>query len=94
MTERTLEKDSREFKKLEWIASCLAFESKHNAEYKVEDVYLDYGADWVWTTIVRHGYMECQVLSPRQWKMIMDAETMADLINAVDDIRNGEYFSD
>ena len=94
MTERTLTKDSREYKKLECVALYLELTSKHKAEYKVEDTYLDYGADWVWTTIVRHGYMECQILSPRQWKIIMEIETGHDLVKVAEDIRNGEYFSD
>ena len=94
MKECILPKDSRERKKLEWIAASLALESKHNAEYKVEDVYLDFGAGWLWTTIVRHGYRECQILDPREWHMIMDAESLADLIKAVDFIRHGEYFGD
>lgn len=95
MTEQTLKMDSREFKKLECVARMLELESKHNAEYEVRDVYFDYGANWMWTTIVRtHDWMECQVLSPRQWRMIMDCETGADLVKVVDDIRNGEYFND
>lgn len=94
MNEGILVRDSREWKKLEWIAASLELESKHNAEYKVANVYLDLGAGWMWTTIVRHGYRECQILNPREWHMIMDAESLADLIKAVDFIRHGEYFGD
>lgn len=94
MTERIINKNEPEYFKLQIVALALETASRHYAEYKVEDIYLDYGQNWKWTTIVRRGYRACQVLSPRQWKEIMEAETVTELKAIVEEIRNGEYFGD
>lgn len=64
--ETTFEPDTEEYKRLEEIAKKMTELSPNKQTYKVEDVYLDYGQDWMWTTIVNveRGY---QILSPRDW---------------------------
>lgn len=94
MTERTIHVMEKAYTKLEVVAKALEFLSPNNAKYVVQDVYLDFGLDWMWTTIVRRGYRECQVLSPRDWQNIMKADSLEELFNCVDDIRNGTYFTD
>lgn len=94
MTECTLERGTPEYQKLEAVAKILEILSPHRAAYVVRDVYLDFGSNWMWTTICREGYRECQILSPRDWKQIMFCETAQDIADAVQDIRNGDYFGD
>lgn len=91
---RTIRNDEPEFKKLVAVAKLLEAFSPNNAKYEVSDVYFDYGLNWMWTTICRREYRECQVLCPRDWEMIMIAQTPADLIYVVDLIRNDKYFGD
>ena len=94
MGERTLRVDEPEYKKLKAVAAALEMLSKHSAQYVVRDVYLDFGQNWMWTTICREGYRECQILSPRDWRDVMVIETADDLALVVDHIRNDEYFND
>lgn len=94
MTERTLERGSMEYKKLTAVANLLELFSPNHARYVVEDVYLDFGQDWMWTTIVRKDFRECQILSPRQWQDIMLANSPQAIVNRVEDIRNDKYFMD
>ena len=95
MTEQILEKGSREYTKLEIIASELTYHSKHGYQYKVEDTYLDFGQNWKWTTICRDSdWGGVQVLSPREWKEIMDAVDLNALQLVYDSIVNDKYFSD
>lgn len=91
----TFKMGSEEYKKLELVAGLLEFSSPNNAKYVVEDVYLDYGQGWMWTTICRKGYRECQVLNPRDWdNIIFNSTTIEDLVACVKEIRNDKYFGD
>ena len=92
--ERTLNVNEKAYKNMIAVAKMLEAFSKHEAEYMVQDVYLDFGQDWMWTTICRRGYMECQVLCPRDWKVIVNATTVQELSDVVEVIRNGEFFND
>ena len=92
--ERIIRNMEKDYKKLEMVAEMLQMMSPNNATYKVEDVYLDFGQDWMWTTICRYGFRECQVLSPREWKEIMIAETPQELAKIAEEIRNDKYFGD
>ena len=94
MTERVIRETEPEYKKLQMVAKMLTYDSVHNAAYTVEDVYLDHGQDWMWTTICRVGYRECQVLSPREWKEIMSSNSLEELLQCVRYIQNDEYFGD
>lgn len=82
------------YNKLNAVASVLTACSKSNATYVVRDVYYDLGLDWMWTTICREGYRDCQILSPRQWEDIILADSVDDLFKCVNDIRHGKWFCD
>lgn len=94
MDERILSKSEIEYSKLETVARMLESKSPNKAQYVLEDVYLDFGANWMWTTIIRKGYRECQVLSPREWEDIMLADSFTELEQITDDIRNDKWFGD
>lgn len=96
MTERVLRPfaDANLYNRFEAVASILTAYSPHNAIYMVENVYLDYDQDWKWTTIVRHGYNECQILYPRDWQRIIEADTMEKLFDIVKDLVNDKYSLD
>ena len=95
MTERTLEKGTREYAKLEAVASLLTATSKHGRKYVVEDTYLDYGQDWMWTTITYEGeWCGVQILCPREWQEIMLADSIAELARIAEEIKNGKYHND
>ena len=58
--------------------------------YRMEDVYLDAGQDWVWTTIVQNGgWASTQILNPKQWLDIVNGKPTDEIVK---DIRSGEYF--
>lgn len=92
MTERVLNPvtDANLYNRFKAIASILTTYSPHNAIYVVEDVYLDYGQNWAWTTIVRKGYNECQILYPRDWQNIMEADTPEKLYKIIKDLMNDD----
>lgn len=96
MTERVLRPfaDANLYNRFEAIASILTAYSPHNATYVVEVVYLDYDQDWKWTTIVRKGYNECQILYPRDWQRVIEADTMEKLFDIVKDLINDKYSLD
>ena len=93
MTERILKPfaDANLYNRFGAIASILTAYSPHNAFYVVENVYLDYDQDWKWTTIVRKGYNECQILYPKDWQRIIEADTMEKLYEIINDLMNDEY---
>lgn len=82
------------YKNLLAVAQMLEAVSPNNAYYVVSDIYFDCGQDWMWTTICRMGYMDCQVLNPREWEMICLADSLEDLYNAANEVKNGKYFND
>ena len=88
---RVIEKGTEEYKRLEAIAAMLEAVSPNEAKYVVEDVYFDYGQNWMWTTICRRGYSECQILDPVQWEYIILSKGLNTLLNAAEDIRNDKY---
>lgn len=94
MTERTLWNDEKAYKNMVAIAKMLEATSKHDAQYIVKDVYLDIGQDWMWTTICRRGYLECQVLCPRDWKRIVSADSIKELAEVAEVIKTDKYFGD
>lgn len=94
MNPRVFEWRTRQYKNLEAVAKMLEALSPNEAIYEVENVFFDFGQNWMWTTIVRYRHMECQVLTPKEWNEVISAETVEDLANAVNDIRNGDWFGD
>lgn len=94
MKKRILKSEEREYKNLVAAAALLEAVSKNNATYVVRDVYLDLGQGWMWTTICREGFRECQVLSPRDWEEIVTASTVQEIADAVDYVMSDKYFGD
>lgn len=94
MIERVLNPNSKEdenlYIRMEAVASILTAYSPHNAIYKVENVYFDIGQNWMWTTIVRYRYNECQILYPRDWQNIMEADTPEKLYKVIKDLMNDD----
>lgn len=89
--ERVLDPESEEHKKFEKIvdllneANIIYTSGRHNGErayFYVDDVYLDFGLDWKWTTIVREDNV--QVLSPADWlSIINDESTPEEIVNKI-----------
>lgn len=92
--ERTLLSSEQAYKNMEAVAQMLQAFSKNGAQYILKDVYLDFGQRWMWTTIVRRGYRECQILCPRDWQAIERATSPQELAEVVEVIRNDKYFGD
>lgn len=92
--ERILKSEEQGYKNLVASAKIMEAFSTHDARYIVQDVYLDLGQDWMWTTICRRGHFECQVLSPRDWREIVLATSPEELAEAVRNVMNGKYYND
>ena len=84
----------QEYQNLIAVAAVLQATSKHKARYTVEDVYFDFGQNLFWTTVVREGWVGCQVFSPKLWEEVCKAKTVNDLFNCVNEIKGGKYFDD
>lgn len=91
---RILNKEEAEYKNIVAAAKIMEAMSKHNAKYVVEDVYMDMGQNWMFTTICRRGHFECQVLYPRDWINIVSAETVDELTDAVKVAMSDPYWND
>ena len=100
MNPRTVKIGSDEERKLTAVAKMLKAVSPNNYDYEVENVYFDYGQNWMWTTIICHNYLETgtlsswQAVSPRQWSNILEAETVNELCKVTNEIRDGKFFMD
>ena len=94
MNPKVIEKGTQEYKNLQAVAAMLEAVSPNEAKYVVEDVYFDYGQDWMWTTICRRGYSECQVLNPREWEYILACRGIDTLAKAAKAVIDDEYFGD
>lgn len=61
-----------ERKQLEKVASLLTQRSPRGYSYYVDEVYFDYGQDWMWTTILcDDGDWGYQALCPREQEEIL-----------------------
>ena len=76
------------------VADRLTQISPNHAIYTVEDTYLDYGRGWKWTNIIRRGYMDCQVLTPKQWEDVLTCNSFSDLDIVIQEIIDYPYFMD
>lgn len=96
MQPEVITRSEPEYKNLKMVAAMLEYESSNNSHYEVEDVYFDYGQDWMWTTITRRGgkWGGVQVLNPRQWEDIILANSLGELVEITHEIRHGKYFNE
>lgn len=83
--------------RLELVASILTKESGKGRKYEVKDTWMDYGAQIAWTTIIytdpddNYGV---QILSPKEWADLLNAENDDEINQVIDGITSGEYWSD
>ena len=94
MNPKVIKRSDRAYENLLAVAAVLQATSKNKAKYIVRDVYFDLGQNWMWTTICREGYRDCQILSPRQWEEIILSTTASDIFECVKDIQEDKYFND
>lgn len=93
--ERTLARSESAYKNISAVAAMLTAFSPNGYEYKVENVYLDFGQNWMWTTITRESkWGGVQVLNPREWGEVTTADSPEALGKIVSAIMAGEYFND
>lgn len=86
-----LSRDSDEYYRLEMFAKMLNRDSPNKHYYHLQNVYLDAGQGWIWTTISDET-AGCQVLSPRDWLEIINEERS--LIDIENDFFNDKYCQD
>ena len=98
---RKLSQDEKGYKNLDAVARMLEASSANGYHYWVDDCYFDYGQDWWWSTILcrrvdreNNRIDSWQVLSPRQWKLVVGADGLDDLVEAIKDIKADKYFHD
>ena len=83
--------------RLELVASILTKESGKGRKYEVKDTWMDYGSQLAWTTIIytdpddNYGV---QILSPKEWADLLNAEDDDELNQVIDQITSSEYWSD
>ena len=87
MNPKVVERNSKEWRNLQAVAKLLEAESPNDAVYEVENVYFDFGQNWMWTTIVRYRFKECQILNPRDWGDILLSSGIIELADVAERIR-------
>ena len=85
----TLKITSKEYKRLNAIASILEALSPNNATYFVSECYFNTEERQLWTNIVRRNFKEGQLL-----EKAMNADTLEKIIEIVNEIREDPLFSD
>ena len=91
--ETVLTPNMPEYKYIEAVTNQLNELSNGKVQYYIDDVYLDAGQDWMWTTIIAKSKSNLahtwQVLSPKQWLDIVNGKPTDEVVK---EIRSGEYF--
>lgn len=93
------EEEKQAYKNMVAVAAMLTALSTNNRTYILSDVYFDFGARIMWTTISRRAtqkdlWGDVQILSPKNWERIVTAKTAQDLADVVEVIRNDKYFKE
>lgn len=68
--EKLLDPDSIEYYRLKDFCDRLTRKSPNNHEYAIRELYMDFGANIKWTTII-DDTVGCQVLTPGLWLAIV-----------------------
>ena len=91
-----LHHSSHGYTALEFAAAALTFASPGHVRYKVQDVYFDYGQNWMWTTIVaeRPNGDSWQALYPRDWEKLVTSDSIIDIVATVKAIGNDKFNPD
>lgn len=96
--ERELFPGSREYKNMKMAAMVGEMLSPNHWEYRVESTYLDYGQNWVWTTIIVYNHRDFggsyQALNPREWNEIVDATEPEQIVTVMREHFKDKYCPD
>ena len=72
---RVFKPESEEYTRLQNFADELNNDERFQANYTVEDLYFDYGQNWMWTTIIAHRQNErgggWQALTPKNQERVV-----------------------
>lgn len=90
----TLKITSKEYKRLNAIASILEALSPNNATYFVSECYFNTEERQLWTNIVRRNFKEGQLLDAEKREKALDADTLDKIIEMVNEIREDPFFGD
>lgn len=82
-----------EYARLERAAKILTEFSPRKYVYKVEDIYFDFGRNWLWTTIIayRADGESYQALDPVRHEQILNSEN---LLWTLSEIIQNKYWLD
>ena len=73
---RVFKPESEEYNRLQNFADELNNDARFQANYTVEDLYFDYGQNWMWTTIIAHRQNErgggWQALTPKNQERVVE----------------------
>lgn len=93
--ETVLTPNMPEYKYMEAVTNQLNELSNGKVRYYIDDVYLDAGQDWMWTTIIAKSKSNLartwQVLSPKQWLDIVNGKPTDEVVK---EISSGDYFNE
>lgn len=90
----TVKITSKEYKRLNAIASILEALSPNNATYFVSECYFNTEERQLWTNIVRRNFKEGQLLDADRREKALDADTLDKIIEMVNEIREDPFFGD
>ncbi len=90
-------KGSNMDKKLRKLAHFLTAMSPNDYEYYVDDIYFDYGQNWMYTTVVCRGdgrWGGWQALNPREQEAVFFAQSTSDLHKIAEEVLAGKFCPD
>lgn len=98
--ERIYESNEREYLTLTLAADMMTYLSPTGTFYMVGDTYLDFDSGWRWTTIIAHKddtdslISSYQALNPREYKELLEADSIERILEVVKEHFNGEHCVD
>ena len=89
---KIFEKGTPERERLEQGAKMLTIASPNGTVYTVEDIYFDFGQNWMWTTIIANTSKgdSYQALSPREQEDLLFSE---DVFEGLHKVTNGHSWT-
>lgn len=91
-------KEPEAYQRLKVVAEMLnlnAVVKGSGTTFYVGETYLDFGQNWMWTTILADNSKtgsSWQALNPREWKEIYSAEKASELARIAEEIASDKYF--
>ena len=86
MAIRVFEEDSKEYKKLEMMATVLTLKSPLHRNYVVGETYFDLGQGWKWTTVLcanGNDFGGYQALTPVDQEAVLRSDGSLEAINNI-----------